>query len=156
MELIIWRHAEAEPGEPDLARPLTPKGKKQAKAMARWLNHYLPKAATILVSPALRTRETADALGRKYQVSEALAPDKEVQDLLAAAGWPNAKKAVVLVGHNPAISQLAAFLLSGNPAPWTIRKGAAWWLTNSVRQGESQVVLKAAMSPGLARKEKQG
>jgi phosphohistidine phosphatase len=154
MELILWRHADAETGEPDISRRLTPKGKRQATVMARWLGNYLPKNTKILVSPAVRTRQTADALTSKYQVTEALGPDKGLHDLLAAAGWPNSNRAVVLVGHNPAISQLAAFLLSGNPAEWTIRKGAAWWLTNRVRQGESPVVLKAAMSPGMARRGK--
>jgi phosphohistidine phosphatase len=37
MELILWRHAEAEDGIPDMARELTSKGKKQAKHMAAWL-----------------------------------------------------------------------------------------------------------------------
>jgi len=38
MELILWRHAEAEPGEPDDARALTGKGHKQAWKMAEWLD----------------------------------------------------------------------------------------------------------------------
>ncbi len=36
MELILWRHAEAEPGEPDLGRRLSAKGEKQARRMAEW------------------------------------------------------------------------------------------------------------------------
>lgn len=154
MDLILWRHAEAEPGDPDLARQLTPKGRKQASAMAQWLKAYLPKDTKILVSPAMRTRQTADALKLKYEICNALAPDKTPQELLAATGWPNSDQVVIIVGHNPAIGQLAALLLSGNPGEWTLRKGAAWWFTNRVREGESQVLLKAAMSPGMARKAK--
>lgn len=152
MDLILWRHADAEPGDPDLARQLTPKGRKQAKAMARWMERHLPKDTEILVSPAMRTRQTADALKRKYKIAEGLAPDKSPQDMLAAAGWPNSDRTVVIVGHNPAIGQLAALLLSGNAADWTMRKGAAWWFSNRVREGESPVLLKAVMSPGMARK----
>lgn len=153
MDLILWRHADAEPGDPDLARQLTPKGRKQAAAMAAWLKAYLPHGATVLSSPAVRTRQTADALTRKYAVADELAPDQSPELMLAACGWPHAGGTVVLVGHNPAISRLAALLLSGDTADWTLRKGAAWWFTNRVREGESPVRLKAAMSPGLARKK---
>jgi phosphohistidine phosphatase len=51
MDLILWRHAEAEDGAPDLARELTAKGHKQAAEMARWLSHHLPKEVRTLVSP---------------------------------------------------------------------------------------------------------
>ena len=37
MDLILWRHAEAEEGDNDLARELTPKGEKQAARVAEWL-----------------------------------------------------------------------------------------------------------------------
>lgn len=152
MDLILWRHADAEPGAPDLARRLTRKGRKQAKAMAAWLRTYLPKDARIIVSPATRTRETADALKRDYDVVDELAPDRSPEDLLVVASWPDEERTVIIVGHNPAISRLGALLLSGSAADWTLRKGAAWWFTNRVREGEQQVLLKAAMSPGMARR----
>ena len=41
MNLILWRHAEAEDGVPDLERGLTDKGRRQADAAARWLRPYL-------------------------------------------------------------------------------------------------------------------
>ena len=60
MDLILWRHADAEPGEPDLDRPLTAKGVRQAERMAAWLDGHLPDGCRILVSrrtrPADRTR----------------------------------------------------------------------------------------------------
>ena len=59
MELILWRHAEAEMGEPDEGRALTAKGHKQAWKMAEWLDHNLPNSCKILVSPATRTVQTA-------------------------------------------------------------------------------------------------
>ena len=46
MELILWRHADAEPGDPDLARRLTSKGQKQAERMAAWLGPRLSGAIT--------------------------------------------------------------------------------------------------------------
>ena len=75
MDLILWRHAEAEPGEPDLARELTPRGVKQARRVAKWLEPRLPDACRILVSPAARAQQTALALERKFKTKNELAPD---------------------------------------------------------------------------------
>ena len=91
MDLILWRHAEAEPGEPDLGRRLTSKGMKQAERMAAWLEHRLPETTRILVSPSERTRQTAHALGRKFRISPDVAPGASAASVLAAAGWPDAR-----------------------------------------------------------------
>ena len=61
MELILWRHAEAEIGEPDAGRVLTAKGHKQAWKMAEWFDANLPDRCRILVSPATRAVQTAEA-----------------------------------------------------------------------------------------------
>ena len=77
MDLVLWRHAQAqewEPGCDDLARTLTPRGDKQAARMAGWLDRQLPGNTRILVSPARRTEQTAQALGRKFKLSGELAP----------------------------------------------------------------------------------
>ena len=66
MDLILWRHAEAEDGVPDGERALTKKGRKQAAALAAWLNERLPKRPRILVSPAVRAQQTAAALGQAF------------------------------------------------------------------------------------------
>ena len=54
MDLLLWRHAEAEDGFPDEARKLTPRGEQQAKQMAKWINKHAPKELRIIASPALR------------------------------------------------------------------------------------------------------
>jgi phosphohistidine phosphatase len=154
MDLILWRHAEARDavdGESDLDRPLTSRGIKQADRMAEWLNRFLPQSTKILVSPAVRTRQTADALDRKYRVSEALAPGAGVSQLLTAARWPDAREPVLVVGHQPTLGQVAACLMSGaetvqDPA-WAVRKGSAWWLRHRVRGGVPEVVLVSVRSP---------
>ena len=59
MDLILWRHAEAQlikPGQDDIDRALTPKGERQAARMAQWLNQRLAESTRILVSPAVRER----------------------------------------------------------------------------------------------------
>ena len=118
MDLILWRHAEAEPGEPDLGRRLTSKGLKQAERVAAWLETRLPDTTRILVSPADRTQQTALALGRKFRTVDEIAPGASVASLLAAAGWPDAREAVLVVGHQPTLGQVAATLL-----PATRRRG---------------------------------
>lgn len=83
MNLILWRHAEAEPhNNRDLQRRLTPKGRRQARTMAKWLRRRLPKDLTIAVSPARRTLETVEPLSRKYRIVESIAPDRSRADRL--------------------------------------------------------------------------
>lgn len=149
MDLILWRHAEAEEDGADLERRLTSRGQKHAARMAEWLVQRLPSKCVVIASPARRTRQTADALDMPYKTSEQLAPGASVADLLAAAGWPGHKKAVLLIGHQPTLGQVACYLLSGTRDEWTIKKGGLWWLSNRVRNEEAQVVVRAVVAPDL-------
>ena len=136
MDLILWRHAEAVQGgvsfDEDLARPLTPKGERHADRVGRWLNQAMPASARILVSPALRTQQTAKALDRRFKTCAALAPGGSVQGLLEAARWPDSREPVLIVGHQPTLGRTLAHLLAGLPADaapsWRIRKAGVWWL----------------------------
>ncbi len=152
MDLILWRHAEAfemrEVAE-DLDRALTPKGERQAQRMGAWLNRQLPHGTKVLVSPARRAQQTAAALERKFKTVPLLAPDGTVDGLLQATRWPDAREPVLVVGHQPTLGLAAAYLLSGQAQPWTLRKGAAWWLRVREREGVAQVVLHGALSPEL-------
>ncbi len=147
MDLILWRHCEAEPGEPDLGRRLTSKGTKQAERMAEWLERHLPDSCRILVSPADRAQLTAMALQRKSRTVPELAPGASVTAALAAANWPDSREPVMLVGHQPTLGMIASFLLSGEEAYWSVRKGAVWWLSNRVRDGGAAIVLKVVIGP---------
>lgn len=154
MDLLLWRHAEAEDGVPDLARRLTPRGEKQAQRMAAWLATHGPKKIRVLSSPARRCRQTAQALGHAVTTDERLGPAAGVADLLAAIGWPDGgdesapgPTATLVVGHQPTLGRTAALLLGGHEADWSIRKGALWWFSQRTRAGETQTVLRAALSP---------
>jgi phosphohistidine phosphatase len=153
MDLILWRHAEAEDGEgriPDAERRLTARGKRQARKMAAWLLKRLPRKPTVLVSPTERARQTANTLGLPYRIEPRIDPSAGAADLLAAAHWPDGRgDSVLLVGHQPTLGRLAALLLSGAEADWTIKKGAVWWFSNRSRNGERQTVLRSVLPPEI-------
>ena len=149
MELILWRHADAEEGERDLERKLTGKGRKQAAGVARWLRRRLPPKFTVICSPARRARETADALEVQYKIADRLAPGAQVGHLLEAADWPRHEGTVILVGHQPDLGLAAATLVSGSAAKWSVKKGGLWWLISRVRRGEAQAVVRAVIAPDL-------
>ena len=154
MDLLLWRHAEAEDGFPDSERKLTPRGEKQARRMAAWLRTHAPKTMRILVSPARRCQQTAQALGLPFETDPRLGTDKNVDDLLAAAHWPDGgdrkHNAVLVVSHQPTLGQAAALLLSGDEAHWSIRKAAVWWFVTRPRPGETQTELRAVLPAELA------
>ncbi|MEX0637755.1 MAG: histidine phosphatase family protein [Burkholderiales bacterium] len=149
MDLILWRHAEAEDGLPDLERRLTPRGQKHAARIAEWLLQRLPAKFVVLASPARRAQETAQALGAPFRAVAALAPGAAVRDILGAADWPGRKNAVVVVGHQPDLGRAAAFLVSGTEASWSVKKGGLWWLSDRVRDEGAQVVVRAVVAPDL-------
>jgi len=149
MELILWRHAEAEDGFPDSERKLTAKGEKQAAAMAAWLTARLPEGYRVVASPARRTQQTAKALTAHFETVREIAVGTSVEALLGAVGWPDAKGAVVVVGHQPTLGEVAAYLLADRKNSWSIKKGAVWWLTNRNRRDDNPTVLKLAISPDL-------
>lgn len=152
MELILWRHAEAELGEPDEGRALTGKGHKQAWKMADWLDRNLPESCRILVSPATRTLQTAEALGRKFKIHPDLAPDKSPQDLLAVANWPDSREPVLVIGHQPTLGLVAAQLIGGQQQEWSIRKANVWWIAQRERGDITTNYLRAVMAPDLISK----
>jgi len=149
MDLILWRHAEAEEGEPDLARRLTPRGVKHAERVAQWLLQRLPSRFHVVASPAERTQQTAQALLVPFKTVRSLAPGASPAQILNAAEWPDRRGAVIVIGHQPDLGNVAAFLLSNEHQDWTLKKGGLWWLTNRVRNDEAQVVVRAVIAPDL-------
>jgi len=150
MDLILWRHAEAEDpreGMDDLQRVLTAKGDKQAARVGAWLDRVLPQGTRILCSPARRCEQTAQALGRKYNLRDVLAPGATAADVMAAAQWPQARQPVLVVGHQPTLGQVVANLMAISGGECAVRKGSAWWLRARVREVGFECVVVAVMSP---------
>ena len=92
MELILWRHAEAAEGLPDLGRALTDKGQRQAEHMASFLSERLPQNTRVLVSPAIRAQQTAAALTPKFITAPNIGVHATPQTAIATAGWPMAER----------------------------------------------------------------
>lgn len=145
MDLLLWRHAEAEDGEDDMKRRLTERGERQARRMAAWLHENQPKDLRIIVSPAIRTQQTAEALKLPFETHRKIGPEACVSELIAASGWPDAQGSVLIIGHQPSLGHLASLLLAGQEADWSIKKGAVWWLSNRLRRGDTQTVLRAVI-----------
>jgi phosphohistidine phosphatase len=149
MELILWRHAEAEDGIHDMARQLTAKGEKQADKMAAFLRTRLPQDTRILVSPAKRTQQTAQALSKNFTTEPAIAPGTSPQAILEAADWLEGKGCVLVVGHQPTLGEVAALLMAGKPEYWSIKKGAVWWFSRREREENSETALRLVITPDL-------
>lgn len=149
MELILWRHAEAEDGVPDEERALTPRGTQQAQKMAAWLKTHMPKDTKILVSPAKRAQQTANALELPFTTLPELAPGASPQVLLNLANWDTSKGAVLMVGHQPSLGMAAAIAMTRKTHYWCVKKGAIWWVASRVRAEEEQAIIRAVMTPDL-------
>jgi phosphohistidine phosphatase len=149
MDLILWRHAEAEDGVDDFARPLTPRGRRQAARMAQWLKRHAPAPWAVYTSPARRALETVEALHLPFHTVDSCRPGATAVELLRAAGWPGHPGTVILVGHQPSLGLAVALALTGSEAPWSLRKGAVVWLNARERDGASPVHLRASIAPDL-------
>ncbi len=149
MDLILWRHAEAEEGHPDEKRALTPRGQRQATRVAQWLSAVLEEPYHILVSPALRTQQTASALNLPFETSAEVGTQANPERLLEAVQWPSANATLVVVGHQPTLGQTAALLMTGQVQSWSVRKGALWWFSQRERHHQTRVVLRAVLNPDL-------
>jgi phosphohistidine phosphatase len=149
MDLILWRHAEAEDGTPDNERALTAKGIKQAARMGKWLRVRLPEDALVLVSPAKRTRQTAKALTPDFKIIDEIGTKAVPEDILLAVDWPQGDRTVVVVGHQPTLGETAALLLTGNREEWGLKKGAIIWIAHRHHAGENHTHLRVVLSPDL-------
>jgi phosphohistidine phosphatase len=149
VELILWRHAEAEEGAPDGSRKLTGKGKKQAQLMAEWLRPRLPEDTRFIVSPAIRAQQTAAALSNHFETLREIGPGAPSKAVLAAAGWPEANGTVLVVGHQPTLGEVAALLMSGSSQGWGMRKGAVWWFSRKQKGLSVELLLRTVISPDM-------
>lgn len=119
-ELILLRHAHADASaseQDDAARPLSEEGAREARLAAQWLREQGLAPDRIVVSPARRTRETADAVRREFgEVDLREEPgiyEASPGELAEIADRHRDANRLLMVGHNPGLEQLAALMHSG-------------------------------------------
>ncbi len=151
MQLILWRHADAEDDAPsDSARNLTLKGRKQAAHMSAWLHSQLQGGINewcLLASPANRAQQTAAALGLPVITIDELGVNASPTSVMAAASWPTNSQNVIVVGHQPTLGMVAAKLINGSDGYVSVKKGAMWWFELRSTNGKKQVALKTMATP---------
>jgi phosphohistidine phosphatase len=136
MELYVLRHAIAlQRGAPevrrDSERPLTDSGAKKMERIARAMRSLKVNPALILSSPYLRARQTAEIVAREFdaesilELSPHLEPGGDQEELMKILGGEYASHdQVMIVGHEPSLSELIAVLLSGDErVAVTMKKG---------------------------------
>jgi phosphohistidine phosphatase len=112
MRLVLVRHAEAAPGEPDELRTLTPAGQQQARELGDRLRADGVQPDAVLTSPLLRARETAAALGfGEPDALEELGPGATAEEVKAAIAHRG--DTIVVVAHQPDCSRITAALRGG-------------------------------------------
>lgn len=153
MDLILWRHCEAEDGWDDMQRALTAHGRKQAAQMGDWLLANMPKGTRIIASPAVRTQQTVRALDLPFETEPMIAPGAHVSDVLNAAGWSmqgtERHGAVLVVGHQPTLGMTAASLLCGQVGGFALKKGAIVWVRQRDRDSRREITLIASLTPEM-------
>lgn len=167
MRLLIVRHAIAEERETagrgggakaDRQRRLTDEGKRKFRKAAEALAEMVPDLALVATSPYARARETADLLAAAYGkapvVSELadLAPDGDNAGVLRFALEQKALPALACVGHEPNLSALAGYLLTGRDRGFIeLRKGGAILLDFPARIAAGGAILHWHLAPGMLR-----
>ena len=137
MKLVIIRHGPAgnredweAKGRDDRLRPLTPKGKKEVRRAARGMAALVPSLDFLATSPLTRAAETADIVAAEYgcdtQLLDSLDPESPPDQLLSWLRKQPPTATLGVVGHEPHLSTLAGYLLTGQPTSLLeLRKGGA-------------------------------
>ncbi len=154
MQLLVIRHAIAEDreefaksGRDDGERPLTDEGARKMRKAARGLRELVPTIATLVASPLVRARETAEIIRKEYRLGDvAIAPELEPEAPLAkvAAALDRYEGEVVaIVGHEPQLSRLITYFVAGvDRSAVELKKGAACLIEfeERVRRGSGTLV----------------
>ena len=125
IELWLMRHAKSDRDAPfsDFDRPLAARGERDARAMGEWLARQTAPPEMILASPARRARETAARVAAAWGVPRERIDDREAlyladRDTLAhliGEGLGDGQRSLLLVGHNPGLDELVAWLADTPP-----------------------------------------
>lgn len=118
-ELLLVRHAKSdwsEPGQEDIDRPLSDKGKKSAKKVGRWLRESGLMPDLILVSPAKRAQQTFKRICNECPCISQTVEElymAELDALKAVLSSVQEADRVMIIGHNPGLEKLFLYLRNG-------------------------------------------
>jgi phosphohistidine phosphatase len=119
--LYLLRHAKSSWSDPtlrDQERPLSPRGRRDAKRIAKHLRRLGITPALVLCSPAQRTRETLELMRPALGASATVRLEAELYAASAETllerlrAVPENVASVMLIGHNPGLQDLAVVLAS--------------------------------------------
>jgi phosphohistidine phosphatase len=165
VRLVLIRHAPAEDraefalsGRPDDQRPLTERGREKMIANACGLRAVVPVLDRLATSPYARAVETAEMLAHAYgdvpiERVSVLAPGARRDDFLE---WLRAGSrcgtTTGIVGHEPDLAELVAWLVTGEPAPFFVfKKGGAALIEREVPATPGRGTLRWLLSPAVLR-----
>jgi phosphohistidine phosphatase len=144
-QLWLLRHGEAEPHDsaPDADRKLTPRGERQSRAAGRALAALGIEFQMVFTSPKVRARDTArlacEALSVEPIEHEALAEGFDASDALELMAAAGENKRILLVGHEPDLSQVVHDLTGGRIA---LKKGGLAGIALDGRNGQLIALLR--------------
>lgn len=157
MNISILRHGTAENralGKPDAERRLTKDGRRELKAVLQLARKAGIAPDVILTSPLTRALETARIAEEEFQCQPAVETKSLLPDVAPAQVWRELRehrnaKEIMLVGHEPQLSRIAAFLLEA-PLVIDLKKGALLRIAVQDSQGPPRGVLRSLLTPKLA------
>ena len=162
MELLIVRHAHAgsreefaATGQPDELRPLSKTGVHDIKDVARGLRRIVPTVDSVVSSPLVRARQTADIVADEYRTtvveSDALRPDAELGRFVEWARRETKGNVVAVVGHEPHLSGLIAYLIGDSgDARIDLKKSGACLLKFGGQLERGAGTLRWLLTPSIA------
>jgi phosphohistidine phosphatase len=120
--LLIMRHAKTQSEAPagDLARELTERGHRNARAMGAHIHNLIGTPDTIITSDATRARQTAKIVAPAVAFAAPLTVEPRIYAadldtlLVVVRRIPDEVQTAIIIGHNPGFEELAA-ALAGNP-----------------------------------------
>lgn len=161
MNLYIIRHAIAvDEGtsdyESDSQRPLTDKGRKKMRQIAKGLHNLGVEFDLILSSPYVRARETAEILAdvfkmkKKIVFSDNLIPLGNPELLITEVNEKYSVDSMAVVGHEPHLSTLVGLLAAENAKiDVTLKKGGVCYLSADDLHHEHRATLEWLLTPGI-------
>lgn len=160
MNLYLIRHAiavdEGTPEFEDSQRPLTDKGRRKMRQIAKGLQALGVEFDLILSSPYLRAQETAEILENVFKMkkkivfSESILPESEPEKVIAEINESHSVDSLVIVGHEPHLSSLIGLLTAGNTnIDITLKKGGVCHLTADDLHHAHRATLEWLLTPGI-------